>query len=196
MAAFLAPEKGAAGSLWGALGAALGSLVVGKRADVPVAAPKAPDEAPRASTVHVPKVEPQPSPTYLDTMARTLWGEARGEPIEGQIAVAWVIRNRAENGRWWGRDIEGVCRKPWQFSCWHDQPGIRLPSLDKNPRFSDLKNLCREVLEGKYTDPTMRSDHYCTTAVAPKTAWAKTRKPVVTIGAHAFYRLELKEPSA
>lgn len=57
------------------------------------------------------------------TLARTLWGEARGEPIEGQVAVAWVIRNRADGARFAGQLLgrEGavahVCLTLWQFSC-------------------------------------------------------------------------------
>lgn len=27
-------------------------------------------------------------------LARTLWGEARGEGLAGQIVVAWTLRNR------------------------------------------------------------------------------------------------------
>lgn len=40
-----------------------------------------------------------------DILARTLWGEARGEGTAGQIAVAWTIRNRVFDGKeksWWG----------------------------------------------------------------------------------------------
>ena len=33
----------------------------------------------------------------MDVAARTVYGEARGEPDEGKIAVAWVIRTRAAN---------------------------------------------------------------------------------------------------
>jgi spore germination cell wall hydrolase CwlJ-like protein len=29
-----------------------------------------------------------------DVLACTLWGEARGEGIAGQITVGWTIRNR------------------------------------------------------------------------------------------------------
>ncbi|MGG6879769.1 UNVERIFIED_CONTAM: cell wall hydrolase, partial [Pseudomonas aeruginosa] len=35
------------------------------------------------------------SPSALDTLTKTIWGEARGEGREGMIAVAWVILNRA-----------------------------------------------------------------------------------------------------
>jgi spore germination cell wall hydrolase CwlJ-like protein len=40
-----------------------------------------------------------------DILARTLWGEARGEGTAGQIAVAWTIHNRVFDGKtnsWWG----------------------------------------------------------------------------------------------
>ena len=37
----------------------------------------------------------------IKIMAKTMWGEARGESEEGKIGVAWVIRNRAENPCWW-----------------------------------------------------------------------------------------------
>lgn len=41
-----------------------------------------------------------------DIMARTLWGEARGEGLFGQIVVTWTIRNRVFDGKagsWRGR---------------------------------------------------------------------------------------------
>ena len=44
-----------------------------------------------------------------DILARTSWGEARGESLAGQIAMAWTIRNRVNDGKarsWWG---EGRC---------------------------------------------------------------------------------------
>ena len=56
----------------------------------------------------------------LWTFAKTIWAEARGEPLDGQIAVANVILNRARQGGWWGDDVAGVCCKPKQFSCWND----------------------------------------------------------------------------
>ena len=33
-----------------------------------------------------------------DILARTLWGAARGESLAGQIAVAWTIRGRVDDG--------------------------------------------------------------------------------------------------
>lgn len=34
-----------------------------------------------------------------DILARTLWGEARGEGKAGQIAVAWTVRSRVFDGK-------------------------------------------------------------------------------------------------
>jgi hypothetical protein len=60
--------------------------------------------------------------TDRDILARTLWGEARGEGLAGEIAVAWTIRNRVFDGNpksWWGEGYAGGGMKPWQFSCWN-----------------------------------------------------------------------------
>ena len=41
--------------------------------------------------------------TELNIFAATIYAEARGEPEEGQIWVAWVIKNRANlNKSYWG----------------------------------------------------------------------------------------------
>ncbi len=42
-------------------------------------------------------------------LAKMIWAKARGEPLEGQIAVANVILNRVRRGGWWGDTVPGVC---------------------------------------------------------------------------------------
>jgi hypothetical protein len=64
----------------------------------------------------------------IDTFARTIWGEARGEGCLGMEAVAYVIRNRVRNPRWWGKDYSSVCLAHSQFSCWN-QNDPNLPKL-------------------------------------------------------------------
>lgn len=173
----------------------LGQIIAGKRA---------PDPEPEREREPVAWVEaPQPrlvaraipmTPEVERTVTLTCWAEARGEPLEGQVAVAWVIRNRAERPRWWGRSLEEVCLKPFQFSCW-------LPSDPQSKKLADPKTLetasykamltvVRDVMAGRIADPTGGADHYCTLAVAPATKWAKDRKPIRVIGNHNFYRLE------
>ena len=56
----------------------------------------------------------------FEIMAKTIYGEARGETREGQIAVACVIFNRFRSGKWFSaKTLAGVCLKPLQFSCWN-----------------------------------------------------------------------------
>lgn len=137
------------------------------------------------------------------TMARTLWGECRGEPREGQIAVAWVIRNRAENPGWWSRQrgdgipddtIEAVCLDPHQFSCWWDGQAKRVRSSTL-AQLGTLYELAEAVLNDQIPDPTNGADHYHT-ILRPEgvrlwpPAWAQ--KHVGTrVGSHLFYRLGL-----
>ena len=50
-----------------------------------------------------------------DCLANAVYFEARGEPIEGQLAVAEVVLNRTQSGRYPSTICE-VVTQPWQFS--------------------------------------------------------------------------------
>lgn len=135
----------------------------------------------------------------IDILARTIWGEARGEGVAGMEAVAAVIMNRvnADLGKdgkpdWWGEGVEGVCRKPYQFSCWlPNDPNLdKLLSItSKDPWFAHAIEIAKRAVKGELPDPTGGSDHYCVDSVADKTAWAKGKTPVARIGRHLFFRL-------
>jgi len=128
----------------------------------------------------------------LITMAKTVWGEARGESVKGQIAVAWVIKNRADNPRWWGKTIEEVCLKKYQFSCWLESDPNKA-KMDKLTE-EDLKDqieICQSVLNEQVADPTDGANHYHTTGILP--SWIRNdddslKQPIATIGNHLFYR--------
>jgi N-acetylmuramoyl-L-alanine amidase len=53
--------------------------------------------------------------SQLKCLATAIYFEARSEPVEGQLAVAQVIRNRARSGRF-PSSICGVVNQPSQFS--------------------------------------------------------------------------------
>ena len=57
--------------------------------------------------------------TNLLHLAKTIYGEARGESIETMFAVGWVIRNRLQAGRY-GDTYKDVVLQPKQFSCWNE----------------------------------------------------------------------------
>ena len=56
--------------------------------------------------------------------------EARGEPFDGQLAVAEVIMNRAASGRY-PASWCAVVKQPWQFSFVNPRTG-RMPAADRN----------------------------------------------------------------
>ncbi len=131
----------------------------------------------------------------VDVLARTLWGEARGEGTQGMHAVANVILNRAKiaenkGGFWWGNNVIQVCQKPYQFSCWNrSDPNFRkLQNVnDKDLHFATALRLARRAVIGQLEDITEGATHYHAANITPY--WAKGREPVNSIGRHKFYRL-------
>lgn len=130
------------------------------------------------------------TPEDIDIMARTVWGESRGESLAGKIAVAWVIKNRADNPGWWGDSIAGVCRQPWQFSCWNANDPNRAKLIGVTPQdemFRECLMVVAGVLSRNFPDPTFGANHYHAKGVSP--AWAHGRAPTARIHNHVFYRL-------
>jgi hypothetical protein len=129
----------------------------------------------------------------LDTFARTIWGEARGEGKIGMEAVACVIRNRVRNPRWWGKDYSSVCLHPFQFSCWNaNDPNLpKLRSVtDADPQFRTALEVASDAGSGNLADPTGNADSYFAVGT-PEPSWARTAAYTRTIGHHAFYRVSL-----
>lgn len=77
-----------------------------------------------------------------EIMALTIWGEARGEPIEGQIAVGNVIFNRWIENKDKYKTVKEVCLQPKQFSCWNERDSNR----------SKLLILINEIINHKHHD--------------------------------------------
>lgn len=131
----------------------------------------------------------------IDVLARTLWGEARGEGSTGMEAVASVILNRAEIGRrmggyWWGNNVIQVCQKPYQFSCWNKQdPNFKklLSVTEADMHFATAVRVARRAMLGFVKDQTIGATHYHTLDILPK--WAKGQKPTTRIGHHIFYAI-------
>ena len=129
----------------------------------------------------------------IDVLARTLWGEARGEGTAGMTAVAHVVLNRvaiAEDraGYWWGNNIIQVCQKPYQFSAWNrsDPNFKKLQDVEKSDlHFATALRLAVEGTLGD--DPTDAATHYHAAGITPY--WAEGEKPSAVIGRHIFYQL-------
>lgn len=128
----------------------------------------------------------------FDALRRTVYGEARGEPFRGQVAVAWVVLNRARHPTvtWWGEGIAGVCLAPKQFSCWNpDDPNSGLVRVANENMQSFIKATAAAamVMSGETPDPTQSATHYHADSIKPP-IWTKGARHTVTIGHHLFYR--------
>lgn len=130
-----------------------------------------------------------------DVLARTLWGEARGESLVGQIAVAWTIRNRVNDGKdksWWGEGYAGVCQKPYQFSCWNknDPNYTYLSGAKQIPfrEFAQAQIAADQVLVGKVSDPTGGATHYYAITMPKAPDWAAGAKQTLKLGRHVFFK--------
>lgn len=121
-------------------------------------------------------------------LALTLYGEARGEPIDGKRGVAWVVRNRRDAAKAWlakrgtkhplfgDGTVGGVVLRPWQFSCWN-KGDANLPKLLEIVQTNGasagvgLWAVLRAVAAGVLTeppewpDPTYGATHYCVKAL-------------------------------
>lgn len=130
-----------------------------------------------------------------DVLARTLWGEARGDGDLGMGAVANVVLNRVriaqDRGKyWWGSNIVQVCQKPYQFSCWNrsDANFQNLQYVDtRDLHYATALRIARRGLAGVLEDSTHGATHYHAAEISPY--WAKNVKPCAVIGGHIFYRI-------
>ncbi len=111
----------------------------------------------------------------LNLLARLVYGEARGEPYTGQVAVAAVVLNRVESSKF-PNSIAGVIYQPGAFDVVSDG------QINMAPDATAIK-AARDALNG--WDPAYGSIYYFN----PNTAtskWIWSRPHVVTIGNHRF----------
>ena len=122
-------------------------------------------------------------------LAMVIYGEARGEPIEGQVAIGNVIKNRLENKERFGGNWKEVILKKWQFSCFNENDPNRVKMLDPE---LDIWEQCYVIADAiffdHFRDNVSGANHYVNPKIAqPK--WIEGGKPVKVIGNHSFYKL-------
>jgi spore germination cell wall hydrolase CwlJ-like protein len=135
--------------------------------------------------------------TDIDIMARTIYGEARGEygRIDGGMAaligIGNVIVNRVNASTWFGGSIRDVCLKPYQFSCWNGADANRVKILgvtEEDAIFVQCLDVALGVAEKRYPDLTKGANHYYSSDIAPP-KWAANADERVRIGKHRFFKL-------
>ena len=113
------------------------------------------------------------SDEYL--LARTIHGEARGEPYVGKVAVAAVVLNRTRSSSF-PNTIAGVVYQPLAFTAVADG------QINLTPNKDSIK-AARDALNG--WDPTYGCLYYWNPATATS-KWIWSRKVKLKIGKHWF----------
>jgi len=140
--------------------------------------------------------------TEIDALSIVIWGEARAETPDGQIAVGQVVLNRLRSGHW-GHTVVEVVTSRSQFSClwpWggkdnHERVMATAEALVRGEAVaSESFRQCRWIAAGLLDGVVMRdlthgASHYLTTdllksGLAP--GWAKSWQQTAVVGRHAF----------
>lgn len=118
-----------------------------------------------------------------ECLAVAVYFEAQGEPVEGQLAVAEVVLNRAASGEY-PRSICAVVTQPAQFSFVRDG---RFPAIDRRSgawrKAVAVAHIAAEKLADRLPSDVL---WYHADYVAP--GWGRRLDRVTQIGAHIFYR--------
>lgn len=111
----------------------------------------------------------------IQLMANAVHGEARGEPYEGQVAVAAVILNRV-NSASFPNTVSGVIFEPLAFTAVADGQIWLTPN-------ETAKRAVLDAING--WDPTNSALYYFNPDTATS-AWIWTRPQIKRIGKHIF----------
>ncbi|NIJ65716.1 cell wall hydrolase [Sphingomonas sp.] len=129
-------------------------------------------------------VAAQDAPASLDSelncLAVSVYYEAKSEPLAGQLAVADVILNRTESGRF-PRSVCGVVTQRGQFSFVR---GGKLPTPPANGQWKKALAVAQVAMKDQWDSPVPEALYFHARYVKP--SWKRAR--VGAVGNHVFYR--------
>jgi spore germination cell wall hydrolase CwlJ-like protein len=147
----------------------------------------APMIAPAASSLPLSSlVDAYVAPVSIDPehecLAAAVYFEARSEPLEGQLAIAEVVLNRAASGRY----PSSLCAVVTQASQFSFVRKGKLPLADRQDeawrKAVAIAHIARDKLAGEVAPGVL---WYHASRVSP--GWGRRLTRVVQIGAHIFY---------
>ena len=127
----------------------------------------------------------------LHCLAENVYYESRGEPLDGQYAVAEVTMNRVASSLFPKSICEVVHEKRWDvrrkrdvgaFS-WTELESLRKPH---GAEWEQALEVAADVFDGTHEPTVPNALYYHAKYIKPR--WAKPNRRVATIGSHVFYR--------
>jgi N-acetylmuramoyl-L-alanine amidase len=113
-------------------------------------------------------------------LAKNIYYEARGEPIQGKIAVAQVTLNRVTHRTEFDASICRVVYAKQQFSWTHERH-----HEPRGDAWLEAQALAKQVLQGTVHLPKFSALYFHNQTVKPR--WSRTKELVARIGNHTFY---------
>ena len=127
-------------------------------------------------------------------LSKNIYFEARGESVEGQIAVAHVTINRVRHKKfpntvcgvvydakkWEEHPIRNKCQFSWYCDGKSDE-------IHDWKTYNQITNVARKVMLGEYEDNTGGSTFYHANYVSPD--WSQHMSLAVVHDSHIFYRM-------
>ena len=124
----------------------------------------------------------QPLDEQANCLATAVYFESRGESLEGQLAVAHVVMNRAASGQYPASWCE-VVKQPWQFSFVRHGTWPQIRDIDS---WRTAEAITRIAMANAYESVPTDVLWYHANYVSP--SWGRRLAEVAQIGAHIFYR--------
>ena len=119
----------------------------------------------------------------LRCLAGAVYFESRGEPLAGQLAVAQVVINRADDPRW-PVSYCGVVFQRSQFSFVRNgrmpDPAIGSEAWDR------ARSIARIAHNGMWQSEAAEAVYFHASYVRPR--WSRSKTPLAQINTHVFYR--------
>jgi hypothetical protein len=122
-------------------------------------------------------------------LAEGIYFEARGEPEDGQAAVAQVILNRVRNPAY----PDTICGVVYQNERWRNRCQFsfacdgRPERIRSRKAYETAERIALDVTEGRiWLNEVGDSTHYHANYVRPR--WGKRMNRLEAVGAHIFYR--------
>lgn len=119
----------------------------------------------------------------MECLAGAVYFESRGEPVDGQLAVAQVVVNRAGSGLF----PKSYCGVVYQRSQFSFVKGGNMPRIKRGSiAWKRAKTIARIAHEGMWDSKAGDSLYFHAKYVNPK--WSRNKVTRATIDSHIFYR--------